>query len=91
MLAAASSELARLVVDASGLDKVFFDVAADLGADLDDRLMHLRLDRLVQRQLGLGKDLRGDVRAQIARLRINRLVFLFNPDAEAWPVHLLIP
>src|SRR5208282_2601112 len=69
----------------------FLNVAADLGADLDDRLMHLRLDRLVQRQLGLGEDLRGNMRAQIAGLRIDRLVFLLNPDAQAWPVHLLIP
>src|SRR5271167_395193 len=53
--------------------------------------MHLGLDRLMQRPLGLGEDFRGDVGAEVARLRIDGLILLFNPDAEAWPVHLLIP
>jgi len=35
------------------------------------------------------KNLRLNVRTEIARLRINRLIFLFNPDAQAWPVHLV--
>src|ERR1035438_215988 len=69
----------------------FFDVLANARADLDHRLVHLRLDRFVQRQLGFGENLRCDVRAQIARLRIDRLIFLFDADAEAWPLHLLIP
>src|ERR1035437_49033 len=69
----------------------FFDVLTNASADLDDRLVHLRLDRLVQRQLGFGEDLRCDVRAEVPCLRINRLIFLFNPDAEAWPLHLLTP
>ena len=65
----------------------FLDVPANLGADFDDRLVHLGLDRLMQRQLGLGKNLRRHVRAQIASLRIDGLVFLFDSDAEARPIH----
>ena len=57
-------------------------VAADAGADLDDRLVHLGLDALVELPLALRDDLGVDVRAQIERDRIDRLVFLFDADGE---------
>ncbi len=60
----------------------FLDVAADAGADLDHRLVHLGLHALVQEQLALLDDFGVDVRAQIARDRIDGLVFLFDPDGE---------
>ena len=59
------------------------DVAADRGSDLDHGLVHLRLDPLLQEQLALLDDLRVDVRAQIARDRIDGLIFLFDPDGES--------
>ena len=43
------------------------------------RLLH----RLVQRELGLGKYLGGNVGAQVASLRIDGLIFLFNSDGES--------
>ena len=59
-----------------------FHVAADAGPDLDDRLVHLGLDALVELPLALGNDLGVDVRAEIKRDRIDRLVFLFDADRE---------
>ena len=59
------------------------NVLADAGADLDHRLVHLRLDALGQQRLALLHDLGVDVRAQVARLGIDGLVFLFDSDAEA--------
>ena len=56
------------------------DVAADAGADLDDRLVHLGLDALVQEDLALVEELL-DVRAQLARLRIDDLELLLDPEA----------
>ena len=53
------------------------------GPDLDHRLVHLGLHPLLQEQLALFDDLRVDVRAQIARDRIDGLIFLFDPDGES--------
>ena len=61
------------------------DVAADAGADLDDGGVHLGLDALLQAQLALRQHLGLDVRAQIARDRVDGLVFLFNAEREGWP------
>src|SRR5579863_5405247 len=47
--------------------------------------MHLCLDAFLQAQLALGQHLGFDVRAQVARDRIDGLVFLFNPQREGWP------
>ena len=44
----------------------FLDVLADAGADFDDRLVHLRLDLLLQETLALFDDLELDVRAEVA-------------------------
>jgi len=54
------------------------DVAADAGADFDDRLMHLGLDALFEAELALGEHLGGDVRAQIAGFRVDCLVLFFD-------------
>ena len=54
------------------------DVAAHACAHLHHRGMHLRLHPLLQPQLARGQHFRFDMRAQIARHRIDGLVFLFN-------------
>ena len=60
----------------------FLDVAADAGADLDHRLVHLGLDLLVQQPLAVRDQLGADVRAQIECRGIDRLVFLFDAERE---------
>ena len=55
-----------------------FDVGANARADLDDGLVHLGLDALFKLQLALLEHVGGYVRAQVARLRVDRLVFLFD-------------
>ena len=57
-------------------------VAAHAGADFDHRLVHLRLDALVELPLALLDDLGVDVRSQVVRDRVDGLVFLFDADAE---------
>src|SRR5206468_12689618 len=61
---------------------------ANLGAEFDDRLVHLRLDLLLEHDLSTLEDFL-DVRPQLARLRVdNRKLFL---DAESvgvvFPAH----
>ena len=56
-------------------------IAANLGAQLDDRLMHLRFDVLLQKHFAVGQDLL-DMRTQLARLRIDDLKFLFDAERE---------
>ncbi len=63
------------------------DGLADAGADFDDRLVHLGLDALVQLAIALRDDLGLDVRAEIVRIPVDRLVFLFDPDREGWRRH----
>ncbi len=60
----------------------FIDVAADAGADFDNGGMHLGLDALLQTQFALREHLGLDVRAQIARDRVDGLVFLFDAERE---------
>src|SRR4029453_3328769 len=62
------------------------DVLADPGADLDHRLMHLRLDPLLQEDLSLVEDLL-DVRAQLSRLRIQDLELLLDAEGEGRAFH----
>ena len=57
-------------------------VAAHAGADLDHRLVHLRLDALVQLALALGDNLGVDVRAEIEGVGIDGLIFLLDADGE---------
>src|SRR5579864_6056149 len=58
------------------------DAVANPGAHLDDRLVHLRLDLLLQHHLSFFEDFRMDVGAQVAGDRIDGLVFLFDSDSE---------
>ncbi len=58
------------------------NIAADRGSHLDHRLVHLGLDPLLQKQLALLDYFGVDVGAQVARDRINGLIFLFDPDGE---------
>jgi hypothetical protein len=51
---------------------------ADAGADLDDGLVHLGLDALFETKFALGEHLGRDMRAQVAGLRVDCLVLLFN-------------
>ncbi len=70
---------------AAEVEEIFaglFDGGADIGADLDDRLVHFRLDLLMQQELAVGEHLGADVRAQIAGDGVDGLVFLFNADVE---------
>ena len=60
------------------------DVLANAGADLDHRLVHLGLYRLLQQRLALLDDLDVDVRAQIAGFRIDGLILFFDADGETW-------
>src|SRR5581483_6973567 len=64
-----------------------FDIAANAGPDLDHRLVHLRLHALGQQRPALFHDLLLDMRAQVARFRIDGLIFLFDADAEARSAH----
>jgi hypothetical protein len=66
---------------AAQVEEVFLgilDVAADARADLDDGLVHFGFDALFEAELSLGEHLGRDVRAEIAGLGVDGLVFLFN-------------
>jgi hypothetical protein len=56
-------------------------IAADLCAQLDHRLMHLRLDPLFQNDFAAGNNLL-NMRTQLPRLRINDLEFFLNPESK---------
>src|SRR5438477_3351421 len=56
-------------------------VAADLGAELDHRLMHLRLNVLFQNHFAAGENLL-NVRTQLARFRIDDLEFFLDSESE---------
>src|SRR5690349_24982979 len=59
----------------------FLDVAANTRAHFHHRLDHFRLDLFAEKHLAFFEYL-GDVRAQLARLRINYLKFLFDAERE---------
>ena len=65
----------------------FLDGLADARADLDHRLVHLGLHAFVQLPLALFEDLHLDVRAQVERDGIDRLVFLLDPEGEGRRLH----
>ena len=75
-------ELDHVVPQLANVFLRFLDVLADAGTDLDDGLVHLRLDLLFENPLALGDDLAVNVRTQIASFWIDGLVFLFNTDSE---------
>src|ERR1035437_9627185 len=74
----------HLLADHADLGLGLLHVLADPGADLHHRLVHLRLDVLVQHQPALLHDLRVDVRTKIPRHRIHRLVFFFDSNVQSW-------
>ena len=57
------------------------DAGADLGADLDDRLVHLALDLIAERGRARREQL-GDVRAQLPGGGIDDLEFFLDADGE---------
>src|SRR5438105_3082837 len=57
------------------------DIAAYLGAELDDRLMHLGLDPLFQHHLAVLENFL-NVRAQLPGLRINNGKLFLDPKSE---------
>ena len=59
---------------------------ADLGADLDHRLVQFGLDLLAEDELALLEDLR-DVRLQLPRLRVDDLVLFLDPDRQRRGLH----
>ena len=61
------------------------DRPAHAGPDLDDRLMHLGFDLLLEQHLALGDELGVDVRAEVERLGVDGLVFLFDAEGEGRP------
>ncbi len=65
----------------------FLNIAADLGADFDHRLVQFRLGAIHGGELGLGKNFGLDVGTKIARFRIDRLILLFDANAETGTVH----
>src|ERR1017187_8657418 len=69
----------------------FLNVLADMGPNFDNRLVHFCFGARVGGQDRLGKNLRLDVRPEVKRLRVDRLVFLFDSDAKARPLHLYYP
>jgi hypothetical protein len=58
------------------------DRPANHGADFDYGLMHLGFDTLSKTPLPFGQHLCRDMRAQVARNRIDGLILLFNSDSE---------
>src|ERR1035437_1855614 len=63
------------------------NVVANARADLDHALMHLGLYRFLELDLALSNDLGINVRAQIARHRIDGLILFLDTDGEAWAGH----
>src|SRR5207245_9028412 len=57
------------------------DAGADLRAHLDDRLVHLALDRVAERRRARGQELL-HVRAQLPRRGIDDLQLLLDADRE---------
>ena len=60
-------------------------VGADLGADLDDRLVHLALE-LIAEGRGARRQQLGNVRSQLPRVGVDDLEFFLDADGEREPV-----
>ncbi len=74
-----------LAADGANLLFRLLDVPAYAGADLDHGLVHLRLHALGQKRFTFLDNLRVDVGPQVARLRVDGLVFFLDTDIEAGP------
>ena len=57
------------------------DVCADVGPDLDDRLMHLALDLIFQTEGSLGENLL-NMRLHVARLGIDDLKLFLDAEGK---------
>ena len=66
------------------------DGIANFGAQLNDRLVHLRLDLLFERDFSAFEDL-VDMRTQFARLGIDDREFLFDSQSERVLFHAMRP
>jgi hypothetical protein len=79
--AVAPGQPGELAAQADDLAAGHLDVLADGGPDLDHRLVHLRL-QLVLEQLPAGFQKLLDVGAQVPRLQVDELELLFDPQRE---------
>src|SRR5262249_61359109 len=71
----------EIAPDADDLFGQLVDAGADLRAHLDDRLMHLALDRVAERRRARREQLL-HVRAELPGRRVDDLEFLFDADRE---------
>src|SRR5438874_106764 len=83
---AAAGEIRQLAPQLNHMRPRVVDRIANLGAEFDDRLVHLGLDLLLEQDLATLEDFL-NVRLQLARLRIDNRKLLF--DAESVGVLLL--
>ena len=67
-----------------------FNIGTDRRPHFHHRLVHLGLHPLLKNHLALLQNLGMNVRPQIPRLRIYRLIFLFNPDGKSRLLYLLV-
>ena len=79
--AAPGGELGEFAPQLQHLRARTLNVGANFSPELDDRLMHLWLDVLLQRHFAVVENLL-NVRAQLARFRINDLEFLLDAKSE---------
>jgi len=71
----------EIAAGADDLAGQLLDRSADLGADLDDRLVHLALDVIAEGRRARREQL-GDVRSQFPRRGIDDLKFFLDADGE---------
>ena len=73
--------LRELAADVGHLVLELRDVGANLGADLDDRLVQFALDLIAQRRRARRQELR-DVRPQLPGVRVDDLELFLDADGE---------
>jgi hypothetical protein len=78
---AVGGEVGKLAPKLQDLRARALDIGANLRAELNDRLVHLRFDVFLQRYLPVLENLL-NVGSQLARLRIDDLEFLLDPKGE---------
>src|SRR5205814_4480499 len=76
---AAAGEVRQLAPQLNHMRARVIDRIANLGAEFDDRLMHLGLDLLLEQDLATLEDFL-NVRLQLARLRIDNRKLLFDTE-----------
>src|SRR4030095_1508791 len=78
---AAGGEFSQPAAQLDHVDTGIDNRLANFGAELDHRLVHLRLDLLFKDNLPILENLL-DVRPQLARLRIDNREFLFDTESK---------